>query len=165
MKTRILLFFLILTLCCEIKAQKTETLEDAYEAYNTGNHEQAFRIFSTFAEQGNAKAQNTLGELYQFGLGTAESYTEAAKWYRKAAEQGVANAQFKLGALSLFGLGTPASVTEGIKWLVKSAEQGDENARKCLEVISEDSALITSIKSAADKGDKDLEDAYKLYEE
>jgi hypothetical protein len=54
----------------------------------------------------------------------AQSYTEAAKWYRKAAEQGHAEAQVQLGVLYSNGLGVAANTAEATKWLLKAAEQG-----------------------------------------
>ncbi len=50
------------------------------------------------AEQGDADAQCSLGEMYDKGRGVAQDYAEAVKWYRMAAEQGYAWAQRNLGA-------------------------------------------------------------------
>jgi len=38
------------------------------------------------AEQGDAKAQFNLGEMYEQGKGVTQDYTEAVKWYRLSAE-------------------------------------------------------------------------------
>lgn len=40
------------------------------------------------AEQGDAKAQSNLGDMYREGEGVEKDYVEAEKWYRLAAEQG-----------------------------------------------------------------------------
>ena len=48
------------------------------------------------AEQGDADAQNKLGDMYYDGEGVARDYAEARRWYRKAAEQGFADAQYNL---------------------------------------------------------------------
>ena len=45
------------------------------------------------ADQGNARAQYGLGNLYDTGKGVKQSHSEAAKWYLKAAEQGHATSQ------------------------------------------------------------------------
>jgi hypothetical protein len=42
------------------------------------------------AEQGDAKAQYSLGAAYALGEGVAKDSAEAVKWYRKAADQGYA---------------------------------------------------------------------------
>ena len=44
------------------------------------------------AEQGNAKAQYSLGWCYANGKGVKKDHSKAAKWWRKAAEQGFAPA-------------------------------------------------------------------------
>ena len=49
------------------------------------------------AEQGLAKAQYSLGNMYYTGYGVPQDVQEAIKWYRLAAEQGHAFAQSSLG--------------------------------------------------------------------
>jgi uncharacterized protein len=51
------------------------------------------------AEQGNANAQNKLGLMYAFGIGTPKDGAQSLFWYRKAAEQGDASAQFAIGLM------------------------------------------------------------------
>src|SRR5258708_1588241 len=48
------------------------------------------------AEQGDATAQNALGDLYAHGQGVTQDYAQAARWYRLSAEQGLAAAQVNL---------------------------------------------------------------------
>ena len=59
----------------------------------------AGRWYELAAEQGYAKAQNNLGNLYQEGLGRPRDTILAARWYVLAARQGEASAQFSLGFL------------------------------------------------------------------
>ena len=42
----------------------------------------------TRAEEGNAKAEANLGNMYFHGRGVPQDYAEAVRWYRKAADQG-----------------------------------------------------------------------------
>ena len=56
-------------------------------------------------EQGDAAAQYNLGFMYSKGLGVAQDYRQAAKWFQKAAEQGFAWAQANLGVLYYNGQG------------------------------------------------------------
>ena len=44
----------------------------------------------------DARSQNAIGQMYQFGTGVAEGKVEAVKWYRLAAEQGNENGQVNL---------------------------------------------------------------------
>ena len=49
---------------------------------------EAVKWYRKPAEQGQAKAQNDLGLMYEDGRGVQQSDVEAIKWYRKAGEQG-----------------------------------------------------------------------------
>jgi TPR repeat protein len=40
-----------------------------------------------------AHAQHNLGSMYRDGIGVAQNYTEAARWYQRAADQGLSTAQ------------------------------------------------------------------------
>ena len=58
------------------------------------------------AAQGDAGAQNTLGELYNtMGTGVMVDHVKARQWFEKAAEQGNAKAQRNLGYLYEVGWG------------------------------------------------------------
>ena len=48
---------------------------------------------------GNANAQCNLGLMYHEGLGVAQDYKEAVKWWRLAAEQREEQAQINLAAM------------------------------------------------------------------
>ena len=60
--------------------------DEGVAAYDRGDYETALREFRPLAEQGNARAQNRLGLMYDWGSGVPRDRAEAAKWYRKAAE-------------------------------------------------------------------------------
>ncbi len=70
------------------------------------------------AEQGDAKAQYSLGDMYRDGKGVTKDSAEAVKWYRKSADQGNVEAQVRLGFLS-------KDSAEQVKWLRMAADQGD----------------------------------------
>ena len=57
------------------------------------------------AEQGDAIAQNILGNRYANGKGVEKDEVEAVKWYLKAAEQGDDFAQFNLSLCYAKGKG------------------------------------------------------------
>ena len=54
----------------------------------------------------------------------AQSYEEAARWFRRAAEQGHAEAQIHLGDLFAAGRGVGQSDVEAARWHKKAADQG-----------------------------------------
>ena len=90
------------------------------------------------AEQGDAGAQNNLGNRYSNGEGVPQDYQEAVRWYRLAAEQGHAKAQDNLANLCLLaylghlagGEGSKCDPSEAYAWWVLSAAQGNEAAAK-----------------------------------
>ena len=76
------------------------------------------------AEQGDVIEQYNIGIMYETGLGVAQDYCEAIKWFKKAAEQGYAEAQNKLGVMYSFGHGIARNDSEALKWSKKAAEKG-----------------------------------------
>lgn len=76
------------------------------------------------AAQGDAKAQYRVGFAYSVGLGVAQDYAEALKWYRLSAAQGDADAQFDLGLFYANGSGVLQDYAEALKWYKLAAAQG-----------------------------------------
>ena len=91
-------------------------LEDGEAAYRRGDYATAYRLELPLAEQGNAGAQTTLGELYLNGEAVPQNYAEALKWFRKAADQGDAQGQYDLGYSYDSGKGVPQDYAEAAKW-------------------------------------------------
>jgi uncharacterized protein len=93
--------------------------------------EQAAKDFATVlasAEQGDASAQQSLGERYEYGKGVSQSYDQAVEWYRRAAEQGNAEAQYNLGSVYSDGKGVPQDHRKAYFWYALAAAQGMEEA-------------------------------------
>ena len=86
----------------------------------------AANFYRKAAEQGDARAQNYLGAMYERGGGgLPKDYAEALRWYRKAADQGDATAQGNLGWMYSVGCGgLPKDEAEAVRWYRKAAEQG-----------------------------------------
>ena len=106
-----------------------EWYQKGKEFYDQKKYDDAYSWLLKAAEQGNAAAQDNLGDCYYYGRGVEQNYTEAVKWYRKAAEQGYAVAQNILGLCYYYGRGIEQSYTEAVKWYRKAAEQGHANAQ------------------------------------
>jgi TPR repeat protein len=70
--------------------------DEGFSAYQKGDYQTALKEFKPLAEQGDIKAQFSLGVMYAHGKGVAQDYQQAIYWYQKAADQGHANAQFNL---------------------------------------------------------------------
>jgi uncharacterized protein len=73
--------------------------EDGRAALDRGDYVTAYRLLRPLAEQGDVRAQNDLGSMYQDGKGVPQNYTGAMKWYRRAAEQNYATSQFNVGLM------------------------------------------------------------------
>jgi TPR repeat protein len=102
-------------------------LFQAGAAEPTAAEQKQFLETKAKAEQGDAKAQFELGNIYGNGKGMDRS--EAGKWYLKAAEQGHAGAQRSLGFyFKLGGGGVEKDAAEAVRWYLKAAEQGDAEA-------------------------------------
>jgi TPR repeat protein len=73
------------------------------------------------AGTGRAAAQSFVGYQYQYGLGSPQSFDEAARWFLRAATQGEPSAQFFLGLLYDRGQGVKEDPVEAEKWLSLAA--------------------------------------------
>jgi TPR repeat protein len=81
----------------------------------------------TLAEQGDAKAQFALGTMYRDGLGVAQDYAEALRWWGKAADLGLVDAQFALGNLYAGDAGIAQDNVLAYMWYsIAAAQSGDE---------------------------------------
>jgi len=96
------------------------------------DYESAFQILSSLAEQDHARAQNTLGFLYQNGLGVPQDHAMAKHWYQKSANQNYTIAQYNLGIMYQYGLGVPQDYAKAEQWYKKSMEQGNRLAHRSL---------------------------------
>jgi len=92
-----------------------------YVAYDRANLSAALEVWSGAARDGDAQAQNYVGEMYQKGLGVPPDHAEAAAWYRRAADQGLAAAQINLGFLYEQGLGVERDPAEALRWYRRAA--------------------------------------------
>jgi hypothetical protein len=103
-------------------------LEDTTAANTRGDHAAALKAFQSLAAQGNAEAQNNLGELYAKGQGVPQDYAQARQWYEKASAQGHALAQNNLAELYFAGLGVPQDYVRAYLWVSLAAVhmKGDE---------------------------------------
>ncbi|MBT3875456.1 MAG: sel1 repeat family protein, partial [Nitrospina sp.] len=67
----------------------------------------ALNILTSDAKQGIAKAQVTLGRMYDQGQGVAQDYSEALKWFQLAADQGYEQGKENIYRIAKKGV-TPA---------------------------------------------------------
>ena len=100
-------------------------------AARSGDFATALREWRPLAEQGNARAQTSLGFMYAKGKGVPEDDKEAVKWYNLAAEQGDADAQYNLGLMYKRGQGVLQDNAYAHMWWNIAASSGkSKNASK-----------------------------------
>jgi hypothetical protein len=98
------------------RAAHADSLLDAMAAYEQEDYSAAAFLWRPLAEQGDARAQATLGFFYAHGLGVPLDYAEALRWYQRAADQGDALAQGSLGFLYAHALGVPRDLVRAHAW-------------------------------------------------
>jgi len=81
------------------------------------------------AEQGNPNAQYSIAACYAEGIGFAQDYEKAVKWYRKAAESGHLEAMRGLAEMYEQGKGVIQDYAEAVKWYRKAADQVVQSSR------------------------------------
>ena len=126
------------------------------------------------AEQGDAKAQYSIGASYQRGYGgVPNNIAKALEWYRKAAEGGHADAQLQLGWMYRDdGYGVPNDIVKAIEWFRKAAEGGKLSATLSLANIyatdkgalhDDAKAMMWYRKTVEHPSDTTLDKDYKLW--
>ncbi len=88
------------------------------------------------AEQGDARAQYNLGQMYREGQGVPQNDKTAMKWYTLAAEQGVARAQYNLGQMYYDGKGVLQDYVYAHMWFNVVAFNGDEGGGKARDIVA-----------------------------
>jgi protein-S-isoprenylcysteine O-methyltransferase Ste14 len=122
---------------------------------------EAARTCRVRAEQGDAKAEQDLANMYYFGRGVPKNYAVASRWCRRAADQGYARAEYDLARLYLQGEGVPKDDAEALRWYRKAADQGYAHADNGLAFmyshgrgVQQDYAeALRWYRKAADQGD------------
>jgi len=105
------------------------------DAYQTTVFAQQRDQWEAKAQQGDRKAQRSLGMMYYLGQGQDPDYELAHEWLSKAANQEDDVAQLTLGVMYVEGQGVPSSNVQAHMWLSLSAQQGNESAQKRLELL------------------------------
>ena len=101
-------------------------LEDGGAAYDQRDYVTAMRLFRPFANQGDALAQTTLGEMYAKGKGVPQDYAQALVWFRKAADQGYAWAQDDLSWMYAEGEGVSQDYILAYMWANLAASRATD---------------------------------------
>jgi hypothetical protein len=144
------------------------SFEEGAAAEKQGDWNRARYFLEPLAEQGDPRAQNALGHMYQEGESFPQDYAKAVIWYRKAADQGNARAEMHLGLLYYNGAGVPKDYDKAMQWEHKAADQGDADAQVRLAFMYFDrvpnnfAEAMKWDRKAAAQGDADAQDLLTL---
>jgi TPR repeat protein len=95
------------------------------DAYSNGNFKLALQEWQPLAEAGDATAQNSVGALYDHGLGVDEDDATAAYWYQLAADQNLPLAMRNIANMYAGGHGVQFDQALAESWYEKAARMGD----------------------------------------
>ena len=120
-----------------VKESRPETadakLQIALRAFRSGNDASALSLLTPLADEGNAKAQYWLADIYEDdNLGVKPDLAKARALLEKSAAQGFAPAERRLGQLYLRGTATLQDFGKAQTWLRKAATAGDARAQEQL---------------------------------
>lgn len=128
--------------------------------------DQAVTWFTRAAEQGDAKAQAALAELYEDNTFGKEDDVKARQWRLAAAQNGDAESQYILGSEMEKGKGVPQDVGAALGWYQKAAAQDYTPAKDAVLRLTPpgDDPVKQALHDGLVANDKDdIEGAIKAY--
>ena len=102
-----------------------QELASANRAWRTGHFDEATRIWSPLAEQGQPRAQALMGLSHEVGQGSEQDINRAITLYRQSAQAGDPFGQYRLADAYLRGAGVKRDLREAFHWMDLAARNGD----------------------------------------
>ena len=96
----------------------------------------SYELARAAAAEGEPGACFRLGQMSGLGLGCAQSYAQAVRWYRRAAGRGHAAAQCNLGFMYGTGRGVPQDYVQAYAWYNVAAAAGEDVARSNRDAVA-----------------------------
>lgn len=78
---------------------------------------QALRLIKSAAEQDYGMGQTFMGHFYNQGIGVAQNYVEAVRWFKLGAAKGCDTAWWSLSKMYQDGKGTPRNYVKAHLWI------------------------------------------------
>ncbi len=107
-------------------------------------YDKAFPYLLEAANRGNGQAQGKVGEMYYFGQGVPQNYTQARKWFESAAANNVGSGFNGLGMLYRYGHGVTPDEVQAIQYFDKGISEGSVMAAMSLASIAEEKGLLAN---------------------
>ncbi len=124
-------------------------------AYDAGDYEKAFRIFSKLAEHYDLAAMRNVALMERDGLGTDKDPQAAQEMMEGAAIRGLPTAQSDFAVMLLDGFAGPPDPKAALPWLEKAAAANHPVAQYRLGLLYEVGRVVR----------KDTQHAASLYEQ
>lgn len=159
MRRILILPILILTLLVANPAFSAD-YQKGLTALKSGDYATALREITPLAKQGNARAQNNLGQMYFWGQGVPRDKKTAVKLYTRAAEQGHAIAQWNLAGMYFLGNGVIQDNVYAHMWFNISASNGAE-VRSNMRGVLADMMTPSQLEKAQDLARECVRKNYK----
>ncbi len=105
--------------------------EEAMKLYDERKYEEAFKILLKLADNGDPKAQNDVGIMYETGQGVKANFKVASKYYSDSAQRGFAEGQCNYGLIKK----AQKKYNEAVSLFQKSADQGNSCGEHYLAVM------------------------------
>jgi TPR repeat protein len=131
------------------------TFNKGVAAYDSGQYEDAFKIFHDLAENDDLAAMRNVALMYRRGQGVPRNPQKALDWFERAAEAGLGTAQADLGVMLLDGEAGDPEPHEAIMWLTYASDAGHAGAQFRLGQLYEKGEYVS----------QNLELAKRLYAE
>jgi hypothetical protein len=103
-------------------------LEQAIDAYKSGDYRNARRHFRRLADHGSAVAETMLGFMYRDGKGVAVKPGVAAAYFYRSARRGYGPAMVALSDCYARGAGVGRNERQAYFWAVLATRGGDRSA-------------------------------------
>ncbi len=110
-------------------------MDEAKNAYETGQFESAYQEFEVLYGQGDAEAAYYLGRMHHMGEGVPQNFSQALNWYRSAADGGSADGYFAMGQMYEKGQGSPQDFNRAFEAYQAASDRDHMTARKRLAMM------------------------------
>jgi TPR repeat protein len=148
----------------------TRTLAELYYLGREGveqNFAEAARWYLKLAQQGDVRAQTTMGLMYARGFGVKKDMQAAHRWWSFAAAAGDPGAQYNLGVSFASGEGVAQDYAQAAEWYTRAARRTHVQAQFNLGMLYHEGKGVAKdpvrayfwVKVAALQGDELAQDA------
>ena len=150
---------LLTIITMSVNAPARSDYQTGVDAYSNGNFKLALEEWMPLAEGGDATAQNSVGALYDHGLGVDEDDATAVYWYQLAADQNLPLAMRNIANMYAGGYGVAFDQALAESWYEKAARMGDPVSIKRMAALRPAGEFAAAAQPATVAGDDQVAEA------